>query len=256
MNFYAIITTLLSSFLDIFLVAVIVYASLKLLVRSEKHTFLINGALLFAITYGASSIFNLNTLSSLLANVYSWGIIIIIILFQKEIRDSLEKFGSFTKFFEPLQEEQSFFEELNDTVYELSKKKVGALITIEGTLSLSEYTKNSVKVDSVFSKYLLLTIFNKEAPLHDGAVVISKNRIMYATTYFPIALDINVNKKYGTRHRAAITISKETDSLTIIVSEETGTVAIAYDNKLYTNVEKTFFNEFLREKLIKNRSEQ
>lgn len=237
------------SLLDITAVACVIYFTLKLLVKSEKHTMVINAIFIILFLYAIASFLDLKALHSLVSNIYSWGLIIIVILFQQEIRGSLEKLGSLSTFMDDESEVQSFIDELLDAIYEMAAVKTGALITLERNSSLQQYTSRAVKVDAEFSKYLLMTIFHKDTPLHDGGVIINNGRIDYASTYYPISLDINVGKEVGTRHRAGLTLSKDTDALTIIVSEETGKVSVAYQNRLYNHLEREFLREMIVEKL-------
>ncbi len=249
MDYQMFIEEALRNLLDILMVSFVIYFTLKLLVRSEKHTMVINAIFIIGFLYMISSILELNTLRTIISNIYSWGVVIIVILFHQEIKDSLEKLGSFG-FFYAASENQTFIDELIEAVYEMAEVKTGALITLERTSSLSKYTEKAVEIDGEFSKYLLKTIFHKDTVLHDGAVIINEGRIAYASTYYPISLDINIGKQMGTRHRAALTISKDTDALTIIVSEETGKVSVAYKNHLYNHLEREFLKEMLTEKMV------
>ncbi len=251
MDFQILVIDLAKNVLDIVIVSFIIYFTLNLLVRSAKHTMVINAIFVIGFLYAISVMLDLNTLHSLMSNISSWGLIIIVILFQQEIKGSLEKFGSMG-FFDNEEQSGEFIDELVESVFEMAAIKQGALITLERTVPLSNYTEKAVKIDADFSKYLILTIFNKETPLHDGAVILNNGRIAYASTYYPISLDINVAKQYGTRHRAALTISKDTDALTIIVSEETGKVAVAYKNRLYNHLERDFLKEMISEKIEVN----
>ncbi len=248
MDFQILIIDLAKNVLDIVIVSFIVYFTLNLLVRSAKHTMVINAIFIIGFLYAISVLLDLTTLHSLISNFSSWGVIIIVILFQQEIKGSLEKFGSMG-FFDSEEQSESFIDELIEAVYDMAEIKQGALITLERSVPLNNYTEKAVKIDADFSKYLILTIFNKETPLHDGAVILNNGRIAYASTYYPISLDINVAKQYGTRHRAALTLSKDTDALTIIVSEETGKVSVAYKNRLYNHLEREFLTEMITEKI-------
>ncbi len=248
MDFQIMVIEVAKSVLDIVIVSFIMYFILSLLVRSAKHTMVINAIFIIVFLYAISVMLDLNTLHMLMSNIYSWGLIIIVILFQQEIKASLEKFGSMG-FFDNEEQSVGFIEELIEAVYDMAEIKQGALITIERQVPLSNYTSKAVKIDAEFSKYLILTIFNKETPLHDGAVILNNGRIAFASTYYPISLDINVPKQVGTRHRAALTLSKDTDALTIIVSEESGKVSVAYKNRLYNHLEREFLKEMLTEKI-------
>lgn len=241
----------LTSILDITLVTILIYVILKVLVQSERLLTLFNVFFSYILLYLLASFLELNTLSTILNAIASWIIVIIFILFQNEIRDALERLGMKGSLFSAKTEESTeFYDELIDTLYSLGSTKTGALITIEKNMSLSQYTRNAIELDAVFSRQMLETIFNKETVIHDGAVIISDGRIKYASTYFPISLDLDIRKEYGTRHRAAMTISNETDSITLVVSEETGKVSFAYHGKLYSDVTRQFLKQFLIEKEV------
>ncbi len=245
------VLNLFSSVLDIALVAIFIFLLLKILVQSERLLMLFNVFFTYIILYFLASFLELNTLFSILNAIASWMVVIIFILFQSEIRDALERLGMNGSLFTSKSVESAdFYDELLDSLYTLASTKTGALVTLERAMSMSQYTKNAIELDAAFSKQLIETIFNKETVIHDGAVIISDSRIKYASTYYPISLDLNISKEYGTRHRAAMTISSETDSITLIVSEETGNVSFAYRGKLYTDVSKQFIKQFLIEKEV------
>lgn len=241
----------LTSVLDITLVAILIYVLLKVLVQSERLLTLFNVFFGYILLYLLSSFLELNTLSALLNTISSWIIVIIFILFQSEIRDALERLGmKGSLFFSRNAETTDFYDELIDSLYSLGSVRTGALITIERNMSLNQYTRNAIELDAVFSRQMIETIFNKETVLHDGAVIIADGRIKYASTYYPISLDLDIRKEYGTRHRAAMTISNETDSITLIVSEETGKVSFAYRGRLYSDVTREFLKQFFIEKEV------
>ena len=175
-------------------------------------------------------------------------IIIIVILFQEEIKEAIEGLGNFGFLKDKKQTKFNFADELADVTFALGAKKTGALICIKRKDSLTSYTKNAIKVEADFSKYLVESIFNKQSPLHDGSIIINGSKITHASTYFPITVDITNDKELGTRHRAAMTLSKEVDAFIIIVSEETGKISISVDDKLYRNIDKEFLGELLLEK--------
>lgn len=237
------------SVLDVALATLVIYWFLKIIVQNEKMIFVINTILMVTFIYFISNILHLNVLSKLLENIYSWGIILIFIIFQTEIRAFLEKMGDINQIKKKDDMSEDFIEDFTKTVFQMANDKIGALITFEQLIPLSNYTSKAVKLDAQYSSHLLFSIFNKESPLHDGAVVMKNETIMYASTYYPIELDINIDKKYGTRHRAAISISRETDAVTVVCSEERGTVSIAYKENLYTDLEYDFVVEYLRSKL-------
>ncbi|WOO87835.1 diadenylate cyclase CdaA [Mollicutes bacterium LVI A0039] len=241
----------LTSVLDIVLVAAIIYVVLKILVQSKRLLTLFNVFFTYILLYLLSAFLELNTLNAILNTIASWIVVIIFILFQSEIRDALERLGMRGSFFNSRHSETTdYHEELIDALYSLGSTKTGALITLERNMSLTQYTKNAIELDANFSRQLIETIFNKETVIHDGAVIIGDGRIKFASTYYPISLDLDIRKEYGTRHRAAMTISNETDSITLIVSEETGKVSFAYRGKLYSDVTRQFLKQFLIEKEV------
>lgn len=251
---YSLITDVinfLTSILDITLVAILIYVLLKILVQSERLLTLFNVFFAYILLYLLSAFLGLDTLNTILNGIASWIVVIIFILFQNEIKDALERLGMKGSLFTSKNAETiDFYDELIDTLFALGSTKTGALVTLERNMKLGQYTRNAIELDAVFSRQMLETIFNKETVIHDGAVIINDGRIKYASTYYPISLDLDIRKEYGTRHRAAMTISNETDSITLIVSEETGFVSIAYRGKLYTNVSKQFLKQFLIEKEV------
>lgn len=250
MQSFDIFWNIFTSFLDIFSVALIVYAVAKLLSKSKKNVFILITLLVYAIIYIIAHILGLKTLSFILSQVYSWGLIIIVILFQNEIRSSLEKFSSINYFFNNGKVYQdSFLDTFVNEMRSLGNRKIGALIAFEMDMSLNQYKKNAISIDGDFSKYLLDSIFLKESPLHDGAVIIKNQRIDCASAYFPISIDLELNQKFGTRHRAGVTLSRETDAIVVIVSEETGEVSIAYHGNLIDNVDNEFLLNFIKEKM-------
>lgn len=238
------------SVLDIAIATMIIYWFLKIIVKSEKMIFILNAIILFVILFFLGNLMHLKIVTSLLSSVFSWGIVLIFILFQNEIKGTLEKLGDTNVNIRGGQENsEDFISKITSAAFSMAKEKTGALITFELAIPLTKYTEKAIKINADYSTHLLNSIFNKESPIHDGAVVIKDERIMYASTYFPIELDINLDKKYGTRHRSAISISRETDSVTLIISEERGTVSIAYKEALYADLEYDFVIEYLRNKL-------
>lgn len=234
--------------IDVIVTTTLIYLFLKFLIQSEKMVFIINAIIMLSIFYLITNTLHLNIVNSLLTNVYSWGIVLIFILFPNEIKASLEKIGDIKKKNEYITG-NDFIVDITECIFNMADEKIGALITFEATMPLTKYTEKAIKIDADYSYHLLYSIFTKESLIHDGAVIMKGEKIMYASTYFPIELDINIDKKYGTRHRSAISVSRETDALTIIVSEERGVVSIAYKENLYTDLEKEFVIEYLKSKL-------
>lgn len=182
----------------------------------------------------------------IIRNTIGVGIIALVILFQPELRRALEELGKknlFPKFFNVHEsnENKKFSDktvnELVTAAFELAKNKTGALVVIENNTSLIEYENSGIPIDAVVSSQLLINIFEHNTPLHDGAVIMKGDRVVSATCYLPLSANMSLSKALGTRHRAAVGVSEVTDSLTIVVSEETGHVSVAQDGKLTRNMD-------------------
>ena len=231
--------------LDIIIIAYIVYHILVWFKTSRAWT-LLKGILVLALFLGLAALLRLNTILWLARNISSVLVIALIILFQPELRRALDELGRkrlLNRFFnlDEREEGESRFSdktvyELVRTAAELSKAKTGALIVIEHDTPLGEYERTGISLDAVVSTQLLVNIFEKNTPLHDGAVIIRENRVVAATCYLPLTERGDVNKELGTRHRAGLGISENTDSMTIIVSEETGAVSVAHRGQLIRNL--------------------
>ena len=234
-----------SDVLDILIIAYIMYHIL-LWVKTSRAWTLIKGILVLLIFLGISALLRLNTLLWIAKNISSVLIIALIILFQPELRRALDELGRkrlFNRFFH-FDEKDAEDDRLSDktvfelvrTASELGKARTGALIVLEHDTPLGEYERTGISVDAIVSTQLLVNIFEKNTPLHDGAVIIRNNRVVAATCYLPLTDRNDVNKELGTRHRAGLGISENTDSMTIIVSEETGSVSVAYRGQLVRNL--------------------
>ncbi len=204
----------------------------------------------------------MNTILWLAENFLNVGLIALVIIFQPELRKALENLGTknlFRSFFNFGKADNSKFsdrtiEELIKASYAMGKVKTGALIVIEDAINLDEYIRTGIDVDAILTSQLLINIFEKNTPLHDGAVVVRGDRVVSATCYLPLSDSMMLSKDLGTRHRAAVGISEVSDSLTIVVSEETGKVSVAAKGKINEDVPP----EFLREKLqhLQNRTHE
>ncbi len=231
--------------LDIIIIAYLLYHILVWFKTSRAWT-LLKGILVLVLFLGLAAVLHLNSLLWIAKNIASVFIIAIIILFQPELRRALDELGRkrlLNRFFSFEEREEGVSRFSDKTVYELvrtaaelSKSKTGALIVIEHDTPLGEYERTGISLDAVVSTQLLVNIFEKNTPLHDGAVIIRDNRVVAATCYLPLTERSDVNKELGTRHRAGLGISENTDSMTIIVSEETGAVSIAHKGQLIRNL--------------------
>ncbi|MBC7532163.1 MAG: TIGR00159 family protein [Oligoflexus sp.] len=215
---------------DIGIIAIIIY-QLLLLIRGTRAMQMVLGILMtVGFAFFISQIYPLTTLKWLMDKFYSSIIIIIVILFQEDIRRMLSRMGKKTVF--PTQEQVSskqMLDEIARACAALSSKKIGALIILERNILLTRYVDVGVLIDAKVSKELLLAIFHPTAPIHDGAIVIQQGRIAAAGCFLPLTRDEDVDPNFGTRHRAAIGISEETDAISVVVSEETSSISIAVD---------------------------
>jgi len=207
--------------------------------RIRGHGYCCAGFILVFVLFAV--IFRLNTILWILGKIATIAVTALIIIFQPELRRALEQLGSrnfLVSFFSPSEpgSPSDFSEhtvnELARASFELSKARTGALMVIERKISLKEIERTGINIEGVVSSQLLINIFEHNTPLHDGAVIIRGNTITAATCYLPLSDNMQISKNLGTRHRAAIGISEVSDSLTIVVSEETGTVSVAEEGRL------------------------
>jgi len=239
---------------EMFILAYLIYNVVKW-IKNTRAWSLVKGLVVIMIFWLVAVLFNLNVIIWIIKNTINVGIIAIIIVFQPEFRKALEQLGqknlvkSIIAFDDSKDKNEKFSDyTLNQIVratFELARAKTGALIILEEDISLSDYENTGIYIDSLISSELLINIFEHNTPLHDGAVILRGNRIAAATCYLPLSDNMQLSKDLGTRHRAGIGISEVCDSLTIIVSEETGKVSIAKGGKLIRNVD----GDYLRSKL-------
>ncbi|MEX0719500.1 MAG: diadenylate cyclase CdaA [Balneolaceae bacterium] len=220
-----------------FVETLIIALALVYLYRWVRGTFAIQAAIgiLFVVILNVViGLLGFNTINSILSQILDVGIIAVIILFQPEIRKLLYRLGTNTnldRFFSTSNSDKTI-EEVIDAVKIMSKNKIGALIVFARTSSLQDLVDAGVNIDAEIKSELLITIFRKETPLHDGAVVIRGNRIVAASCYLPISQNPNISTSFGTRHRAAVGISESNNVFVIVVSEETGRISIARNGSL------------------------
>ncbi len=231
---------------EIFIISFVVYQLLAW-IRNTRTWALLRGVIVILVFLLVAALFNMSTILWIAGEVFSVAAIAIVIILQPELRRALEQIGqkSFMSAllpFDPGKTSEGRFsdktvQEIVKACYEMGKVKTGALIVIENTSTLAEYERTGIEVDGLVTSQLLINIFEHNTPLHDGAVIIRGNRVTWATCYLPLSDNMELSKELGTRHRAGVGISEVTDSLTIIVSEETGRVSMAFDGKLTRNVE-------------------
>ena len=214
---------------------------------------LVKGVLIIVLVKALAVWLGLNALNYLIEMFLNWGVVVILVVFQPEIRGMLEKVGKTTAILTTdvsVSQIQQMINELVEACSQMSKSKTGALISIERTQSLSDFIRTGIVMDSEVSTELLGTIFQYGTPMHDGAVIIQGNKIACAAAYFPPTTK-DLPSKYGARHRAAVGISEITDSITIIVSEETGNISVAVNGQL-TQYPPEGLQRYLTNMLVQN----
>jgi len=229
--------------IDIVVVAYIIYRVI-LLVKGTRAVSVFYGLLLLMVIYYFSREFGLNTLNLLLANFLGSLFLVIIILFQRDIRKALAEMGAVRLFFRP-RPGLAILDELILSLVSMAQKRIGALVVIEKNTPLGDVAESGVEINSLFSKDLLETIFYPSTPLHDGAVIIREDRIVAAGCILPLAVGIKSKWDYGTRHRAALGITEETDAIAIVVSEERGKISVAIGGKLITSLDEVRLRRIL-----------
>lgn len=249
---------LITLILDLAIVVFLIYCFFRM-VKGSRAWQLIKGiGLLIAATW-ISGLFNFKILNWILTGIMNLGVIAIIVIFQPELRRGLEQLGTnkLTKFFGI---DKDVSTKTKEDIYkvviaatELSKAKTGALIVMERDIKIQDIIATGIPMDAEVSPQLLVNIFEPKTPLHDGAVVISGNKIAAAACVLPLADDKDIAKELGTRHRAAIGISKESDSIVIIVSEETGKMSVAKDGTLIADVREDVLKKILISNIVTKR---
>lgn len=252
-----IITLILDLAMVIFLVVKLVQ-----LIKGTRALQLLKGIIFLILATIVSGILQLNLLNYILSSFMTYGVILLIVIFQPELRRALEQLGSnkINKFFGI---DKDIETKTKENIYkiviaamEMSKTKTGALIVIERDIKLKDIMDTGVPIDSEISPQLLVNIFAPKTPLHDGAVVISENRIKAAACMLPLSNDKHVSKRIGTRHRSAIGMSKESDSIVVVVSEETGKISVAKDGTLIADVKEDALKQILIKNLITKKVEK
>lgn len=231
--------------LEIIIIAVMIYHILVWM-RNTRAWFLMKGVVSIMAMFVVAVVLEMNTIIWIAQNVVYLGVIAMIVILQPELRKALETLGkkNFFSAFLPVEfnraEEGNFSDrtvkEIAKACIEMGKVKTGALIVIAQDDLLTEYENTGIEVDAVVSSQLLINIFEHNTPLHDGAVIVRGNRISSATCYLPLSDNMQLSKALGTRHRAGVGISEATDAMTLIVSEETGKISVAYKGELTRNL--------------------
>lgn len=248
-NFFTLTTVV--NVVDIIIVAFFIYQLIRI-ARGTKATELLKGILVIILIKFVSSFFQLHTTEYIVDFIIQWSAIALIVIFQPELRRGLQHIGRGSLFSIRKKEDpvENAIDEIVDAVQYMGRRRIGALISIEKDSPLTEYIKTGIEIGAKISTEIIINAFIPNTPLHDGAMIISRQKIASAASYLPLSESAAIPKKYGTRHRAAIGLSEETDAITIVVSEETGLVSIAHRSNLITDVSTDALKDYLVEELV------
>ncbi len=240
--------------MEVLIISVLLYKVLAW-IKESKAWSLLKGIIFILLFVMVAAMFSMTTILWIAKNIFSVAVTAMVVVFQPELRKALEQLGrrkvlsSLFQFDNRIAGERFSDETINEIVrgsFEMGRSKTGALIVIAQNDSLTDYENTGIMLDSAISSQLLINIFEHNTPLHDGAVIVEGNRIVSATCYLPLSENKELSKELGTRHRAGVGISEVTDSMTVIVSEETGRVSVAYEGILSRNVDPDDLREMLR----------
>ncbi len=239
---------------EIIIIAMAIYGIMAWM-KNTRAWALLRGIIVILVFIVVAAVFRMNVILWLAANLTSIAVIALIIIFQPELRTALESLGQrnlLSRMFRfdgnrgsGISMTEKTINEIIRACQEMGKEKTGALIVIERDVTLREYIRTGIELDAVISSQLLINIFEHNTPLHDGAIIVRGDRVVAATCYLPLSDSTDLSKEFGTRHRAALGISEESDAVTIVVSEETGAISITQERKFIKDVSA----EQLREKL-------
>ena len=242
--------------LDVIIIAFLVYKLLDL-VRSTRAENILKGVVIFLLALWLSEIYHLYGIAYILGNMVQVGILALIILFQPEIRQILEKLGSrnirLLRAFTPVQRQTELEKAIDQTVIacsEMAKTKTGVLIVFERHILLDDMVRSGTTLDAAVSSELLKNIFFVKAPMHDGAVIIRHGRILGAGCMLPLSKNVNLSRDLGMRHRAGIGMSENSDAVVVIVSEETGSISVAVGGMLKRHLMPETLSKLLRNELM------
>jgi diadenylate cyclase len=240
--------------LEIIIIAVFLYELFKW-VKSTRAWMLFRGVLIILIFFVVAALLQMNTILWIGEKLLNAGVIAFIVVFQPELRKALEQIGRRKLFRNILPSSWSKGElrrftdtTKNDIVkacFDMGRVKTGALIVVEQDVKLQEYERTGIDLDAHLTRQLLINIFEKNTPLHDGAVIVRNDRIVAATCYLPLTENLGISKELGTRHRAAVGISEVSDAVTIVVSEETGKISVAVEGILYHDLDRDGLSKIL-----------
>lgn len=239
----------LGDIIDILIVWYVIY-KLIMVIRGTKAVQLLKGITVVYVVRILSQYLGLNTLQELMDQALTWGFLAVIIIFQPELRRALEQLGRGRIFARTVNQEDDEHVKMIDAIVKateyMAKRRIGALVTIERETGMGDYIETGIPLHASVSSELLINIFIPNTPLHDGAVIIQHDQVAAAACYLPLSESPFISKELGTRHRAAVGISEVTDSLTLVVSEETGSISIAKNGDLHRNLTVEQLKELLK----------
>ncbi len=248
---------------EIIIISIMVYY-VMIFIKNTRAWSLLKGVFLIMVFLVIAQILRMNTILWIARSVFQLAVIALIVVLQPELRKALEQLGKRNFIYTLLPFEQNKGEEglfsdktvreITKACVEMGKVKTGALIVVKQNDPLTEYERTGIEVDGIVTSQLLINIFEHNTPLHDGAVIVSGDRVTYATCYLPLSDNMQLSKDLGTRHRAGVGISEATDSMTVIVSEETGKISIAYGGRLTRGLNTQELEEKL--KSIQNKAQE
>ena len=243
--------SIVTNIIDIALVAWILFYFTKA-IAGTKIMILVRGVLIFVLAQILANAIGLTTVSWLINQVITYGVIAAVVIFTPEIRTGLERLGRATDLFStaPISSEERMVQAFVKAADYMSPRKIGALVAIQGSRTLQEYIATGIPLDADVSGELLINIFIPNTPLHDGAVIVRDNKIAVSCAYLPLTENTGISKEFGTRHRAAIGLSEVSDALTFVVSEETGGISITHNGVFKHNLTLEEFEAELRKVLI------
>lgn len=230
-------------------VLTIFFYSVFSLIRGTRAVQVLKGVVILLIIFFLAQRLELDTINWLLGKFFPVAMIALIILFQPELRKVLAGLGG-NPFIPSLVQNEAILEAIAEACHILSKKRIGALVAIENSVGLKNYIESGLRIDAYVTSELLMTLFYPKTPLHDGGVIIQGDHIVAAACLFPLTQQPNIEKSMGTRHRAAIGLSEETDAVVVVVSEETGKVSMALNGKLSAPLDKETVLKVLRSRLM------
>jgi len=240
--------------LDILIVSILIYEFLKL-IRGTRAVQMAVGSMLIVILFYVSRLAPLQTVNWMIRNMLVYVAFAAIVIFQSDIRRALAHFGQapFFRYFNRQEADNETIEEVVVAATMLSSQRIGAIIAIEREIGLRNYIESGIPVDATLTYDQLVTIFQPGSPLHDGAVILQESRVAAAACFLPLTVNPRVSHELGTRHRAAIGLTEECDAVAVVVSEETGLIALALDGRIDRSVSAEQLRERLRSLVLARR---